>query len=118
MGGEMPHFTQQLTFTTFVEVARYRAQQRPDDPAVTFLEDGETQAATLTYGQLDARARALATVLQSHAAIGDRVVLSFPPGLENVIALLGCMYAGLVPVPSLPLYPSRPAEALQRLVIH
>ena len=50
--------------STLVEVLRWRAFHQPDRLAFTFLLDGETEEAHLTYAQLDRKARAIAACLQ------------------------------------------------------
>jgi len=100
------------TPVTLVELLRLRALRQPDRTAYTFLSDGEREEATLTYGQLDARARAVGARLQEAGAEGGRVLLLFPPGLDYVSAFFGCLYAGAVAVPT---YPPRPNRKLERL---
>ena len=73
---------------TFVDLLRARAAKRADQRAFTFLLDGESQEAHLSYGDLDARARAVAAWLQTVASPGDRVLLLHPFGLEYIAALL------------------------------
>ena len=87
-----------------VEVLRRRALGRPDGLAYTFLLDGEAEEISLTYGELDRRARAVAVLLGSLGAAGERVLLLYPSGLDYVAAFFGCLYAGAVAVP---LYPPR-----------
>ncbi|HEX6185998.1 MAG TPA: condensation domain-containing protein, partial [Pyrinomonadaceae bacterium] len=91
-----------LTPATLVELLRERARQRGGQTAYTFLGDGLEEADTLTYGELDRRARAVAARLQSAGAAGGRVLLLFPAGLDYVAAFFGCLYAGAVAVPSYP----------------
>lgn len=76
-----------------------RAQRTPDAPAITFLEDGEDDARTLSFGELDQRARALAARIAESGSVGDRVLLLVPPGLDFVAAFFACLYAGRVAVP-------------------
>ncbi|MEB3355829.1 MAG: fatty acyl-AMP ligase [Synechococcales bacterium] len=87
-----------------VDLLGDRAQQQPDQTAFTFLRNGEDPAPPLTYGRLDRRARAIATSLQTVLAPGERAVLVYPyeAGLEFIAAFLGCLYAGVVAVPSHP----------------
>jgi amino acid adenylation domain-containing protein/non-ribosomal peptide synthase protein (TIGR01720 family) len=70
--------------------------------AYVFLEDGEHEAARLTFSQLDLRARAIAAGLQMHCERRARVLLLFPPGLDYIEAFLGCLYAGVIAVPAYP----------------
>lgn len=85
-----------------VALLREHAASTPDRPAVTFdpdpvLDGGEL---TLSYAELDACARRLAGRLLAVGRPGDRVLLMFPMGLDFVVAFLGCLYAGLIAVPS------------------
>jgi amino acid adenylation domain-containing protein len=98
--------------TSLVEVLRRRALRQPERLAYTFLLDGESDELTLSYAELDARARAIAASLQSRGAAGERVLLLFPAGLDYVAAFFGCLYAGAVAVP---LYPPRPNVTLKKL---
>src|SRR5829696_6945102 len=97
---------------SLIQVLRDRAIEHPERPAYTFLAEGEEEGARLTYGELDARARALAARLQRLGLAGERALLLYPPGLEFVCGFLGCLYAGVVAVPA---YPPRSARMLPRL---
>ena len=87
---------------TFVDVLREQAAARPRQPAFTFLENGETDAGSLTYAGLDADARAIAAQLQGLVSAGDRALLLYPPGLDFIRAFMGCLYAGVIAVPDYP----------------
>jgi acyl-CoA synthetase (AMP-forming)/AMP-acid ligase II len=92
---------------TWVTIMRDKAQQQPELAVCTFLADGEAEHASVTYAQLDARARAVAAELQvgtaggrgAGQATGHRALLLYPPGLEYIAGFLGCLYAGLAAVP-------------------
>ena len=83
---------------TFVEILRARAEGEPHACAFAFLtSDGaETR---VTYAELDERARALAARLQQMGAAGERALIVLQPGLEYVIAVFGCLFAGSTAVP-------------------
>ena len=97
---------------TFVDFLRYRAVHQPEQTAYTFLVDGETEAVSLTYQELERKARAIAVHLQSFCPVGERALLLYPPGLEYIAAFFGCLYAGVVAVPA---YPPRPNRSMYRL---
>nr|AKL71645.1 NocL [Nostoc sp. CCAP 1453/38] len=99
-------------FSTLVELLIYRVQSQPQQKAYTFLRDGETEEVSLTYEELDQKARAIASHLQSLGAEGERALLLYPPGLDFITAFLGCLYAGVVGVPA---YPPRQNMNLLRL---
>jgi len=101
--------------TTWVDLLRDRTQQRPDLRVCTFLVDGEAKEVSLTYAELETRARAIAAELQSRHGRGDRALLLYPPGLEYIAAFLGCLYAGLVAVPVYPPHPARLELTLPKL---
>jgi acyl-CoA synthetase (AMP-forming)/AMP-acid ligase II/acyl carrier protein len=85
---------------TLFHVLRWRAEHQPDRRAYTYLRDGEEDAADITYGELDRRARAIAAALQQRARSGDRALLLYPSGLEFIAAFFGCIYAGVIAVPA------------------
>lgn len=97
---------------TLVDLLRKRAVHQPLQVAFTFLKDGETEAGSLTYQELDRHARAIAAALQSYGVSGSRALLLYPPGLEFIAAFFGCLYAGVVAVPA---YPPRPNQSMSRL---
>jgi acyl-CoA synthetase (AMP-forming)/AMP-acid ligase II/acyl carrier protein len=100
---------------TLFKLARHRANAHPDMVGYTFLTDGETAAETLTYGELDVRARAIAGRIQTACRPGDHALLVYGPGLDYIVALFACQYAGVIPVPAYPPDPLRSARTLSRL---
>src|SRR5262245_48187817 len=101
--------------STLVELLQRRSAEQPDRVGYTFLIDGEAREQSLTYGELDRRARAIGASLQAMRARGERALLLYPPGLEALEAFMGCLYAGVIAVPlDLP-DPSRVSRTLPRL---
>ncbi|MDM8561158.1 aminotransferase class I/II-fold pyridoxal phosphate-dependent enzyme [Candidatus Parabeggiatoa sp. HSG14] len=98
--------------TTLIELLRQRVRNQPNKKAYTFLKDGETEEANLTYAQLDQRAQVIAAKLQSMVAARERVLLLYPSGLDYITAFLGCLYADMIAVPA---YPPRRNRSDQRL---
>ncbi|MEH2078581.1 MAG: AMP-binding protein [Nostoc sp.] len=97
---------------TLVNLLRYRTLQQPNQVPYTFLVNGETEKLSLTYETLDQKARAIAALLQSMKAFGERVLLLYPPGLEFIAAFFGGLYAGVTVVP---VYPPRGKQRMTRL---
>ncbi|MFN6501577.1 MAG: amino acid adenylation domain-containing protein [Nostoc sp. DedQUE01] len=89
-------------FCTVVELLRFRSSTQPDKNAFTFLLDGETEKATLTYQELDRRSRQIAARLQALGLTGERALLLYPQGLDFLVAFFGCLYAGVVAVTAYP----------------
>jgi len=88
-----------------------RAQEEPDRKIFRFLS-GEGESIAITCRELDLRARSLAVLLRNHAPAGERVLLLWPPGLDYIVSFLGCLYAGLIAVPSYP--PTRSVSDIRR----
>ncbi|MGF1478107.1 MAG: fatty acyl-AMP ligase [Cyanophyceae cyanobacterium] len=101
-----------FTATTLIDLLQFRADSQPEQSVYTFLVDGETEAVSLTYRELDRQAKRIAVYLRSYCQPGERALLLYPPGLEYIAAFYGCLYAGIVAVPA---YPPRPNRSLLRL---
>jgi acyl-CoA synthetase (AMP-forming)/AMP-acid ligase II len=101
---------------SLVEMLRHRVATSGDARAYTFLADGEREVAAMSYAQLDRRARSIAAALQERGVRpGERVLLLFPPGLDFISAFFGCLYAGVIAVPSYPPHPAQIARSVPRL---
>lgn len=98
--------------SNLVDLLLWRSAHQPEQKAYTFLEDGENESASLTYGELDLRAKVIAAQLQSLKMSGERALLLYNPGLEFIMAFFGCLYANVIPVP---VYPPRRNQNLSRL---
>jgi acyl-CoA synthetase (AMP-forming)/AMP-acid ligase II len=85
---------------TLTAVLRRRVKLTPHQRAFLFLENGEREGASYTFAELDRKAKAIGSRLESLGARGTRVLLPHPPGLEFVASFFGCLYAGAVAVPS------------------
>src|SRR6266478_7067193 len=70
--------------STLVELLQARAADAPERVAFTWLTDGESHENSLTFGQLEQRARAIAARLHELNAAGERVLLAFPTGLDFI----------------------------------
>jgi acyl-CoA synthetase (AMP-forming)/AMP-acid ligase II len=95
-----------------VDILRNRALYQPKQLAFTFLLDGETESSSITYQELDLKARAIAAHLQSNIPMGERALLLYPSGLEFIAAFLGCLYAGVIAIPA---YPPKRNQKMLRL---
>lgn len=101
--------------SSLIELAKQRASLSPDTIAYQFLT-GVGSYDTLTYAELDLRARAVAATLQQYTARGHRAVLLLPPGLDYVVAFWGCLYAGVIAVPVYPPGKNRHVQRLRTIV--
>ncbi|MEM8530662.1 MAG: fatty acyl-AMP ligase [Chloroflexota bacterium] len=105
----------QSTHSSLVEVLRHWVDVQPQESVYTFLLDGDSGEAHLTFAELDQRARAVAAQLQRTNKGGERAILLYPPGLEFIVAFLGCLYSGIIAVPAYPPHPTRLERSLPRL---
>ncbi|MHA7649722.1 AMP-binding protein [Mycobacterium sp. ML4] len=60
---------------------------------------GGEEHSQISYRELDVKARATAAVLQEQGAVGERVLVLCPAGLDFLVGFFGCLYAGAVAVP-------------------
>jgi acyl-CoA synthetase (AMP-forming)/AMP-acid ligase II/acyl carrier protein len=107
----MSDFQFPANLASLVDLLQLRAVQQAEQTAYTFLLDGEQTTVSLTYGELDRQAKAIATTLSSHAP-GTRALLVYPAGLDYITALFGCLYAKVIAVPA---YPPKLNHSLTRL---
>ncbi len=95
-----------------IRLLRRRAEIEGKKNAFIFLADGEIESSLLSYTDLDAQARRIGAFLQENGAVGERVMLFYPSGIDFISAFFGCLYAGAVPVPA---YPPRQTDSFARL---
>ncbi|MFN6550759.1 fatty acyl-AMP ligase [Mycolicibacterium septicum] len=85
---------------TLMDLLRQRAETYGDKVAFSFSYNGDGENLTqLTYRELDARARAIASDLHQQGAAGERVLVLCRPGLDSIAGFFGCIYAGAVAIP-------------------
>ena len=96
---------------SIVELLSQRAEDSPDKKSYAFLS-GTDETDTLTFSELNRRARAIGARLQQLGAKGERALLLYPPGTEYIAAFYGCLAAGAVAVPA---YPPRMNRNLERI---
>lgn len=108
----MSGLTNKIKAATLIDILKNRGREQPNFPIYNFLLDGEQESISLTYGELEQKAQAIATHLQSVASPQDRVLLLYPAGLDYITAFFGCLYAGVIAIPA---YPPRPNRSLNRI---
>ncbi|MBU9763073.1 AMP-binding protein [Mycobacterium sp. TNTM28] len=88
--------------TSLPALLRERASLQPDDAAYTYIDYEQDWAGvpiSLTWPQVYRRTLNVARELRLCAAPGDRALIVAPQGLEYIVAFLGALEAGLIPVP-------------------
>ncbi|MGZ5071310.1 MAG: SDR family NAD(P)-dependent oxidoreductase [Methylobacter sp.] len=106
---------QELSIKNLVELFRYRAQQAPDQTAYTYLKEGIVEEGSLSYAELDAKARAGAVVIRRYVPANGRVLLLYPPGIDFMVGFAACLYAGVIAIPAPPPDTVRLKRTLPRL---
>lgn len=101
---------------SLADVLQQRAVYQPQKLAYRLLKDGEENEISLTYEELDRRARAIGALLQTATRPGDRVLLLFSTGLDFIAAYFGCLYAGVVAIPLTPPHPARVEKSLAAML--
>lgn len=97
---------------TLVGILRQHSADKSFVTAYTYLEEGEREANSINYLDLDKKSRSVAVYLQSLLSPEDRVLLLYPSGLDFIVAFFGCLYAGIVAIPA---YPPRRNQNTSRL---
>jgi len=85
---------------TIIDALRLHAKQKPDVTAITYLVDGEEQTQTITFKELNTRAQAIAISLREKSPEAERALIVHEPGLDFVLALCACFYAGVAAIPT------------------
>ncbi|MCB0120548.1 MAG: AMP-binding protein, partial [Anaerolineales bacterium] len=101
---------------TLLELLRKRAEENSEELAYRYIQDDDSEIVTLTYGELDRRARAIGSWLESLGAGGQRALLLYLPGLDYIVSFFGCLYAGVTAVPAYPPRLNRPVPRIQSIV--
>ena len=96
--------------STLIELLSQRAEEKKDKQAYIFMTNGNTEGVSLSYGELDCQARAIAAQLQKYRVRGERVLLLYPQSLDFIAAFFGCLYAGAIAIP----VPAPEASRLKR----
>ncbi len=101
-------------FDTLLEVLQQRSDSHGHRVAYTFRSE-DARETNLTFAELAERSKATAVVLREFLEPGDRVLLVYPAGLDFIVAFLGCVAAGVLPVPATYPKPKRPMSRLQAI---
>ena len=93
---------------TLIDALAWHARHHPERPHITLITDGD-QAESITYGDLQRAAEAVAAGLQARGLQPQQTVaLMLPTGREFFAAFFGILLAGGIPVPIYP--PARLAQ--------
>ena len=99
---------------SIIDVLFRKSIEQQNDLAFKFIT--ENNIYQITYGELATRVVAVGAWLQLHQAQKQRAVIFLPPGLDYIVAFLGCLYAGVTAVPVYPPRNSRHMERIQSII--
>jgi acyl-CoA synthetase (AMP-forming)/AMP-acid ligase II len=105
---------------TVIHSLHEHAVERPSQAAYIFLEgEALSDEKQLTYAQLLQRVQSVASFLTKQYAPespkGHRVLLVYPPGLDFICAFLGCLYCGVIAIPTYPPASMSPSQMMRDL---
>ena len=86
-------------WNSILDALEWHSSRDPQKIAYRFLENGDNESSILTYRELDERSHSIAAIIHPFVNPGDRAILLYSPGLDFIVAFLGCLYAGGVAVP-------------------
>jgi acyl-CoA synthetase (AMP-forming)/AMP-acid ligase II len=99
---------------TIVSILARHTALRPKHVIFRWVDKKAQVTSTLTYQELWGKSLAVRTMLLSKGIRrGDRVMISYPFGLEFLAGLIGCMMAGVV---GCSVYPPNPQRLQKDLV--
>lgn len=105
-----------LKMDTLIHRLHTRALEQPEQIAYTFLRYTQAGNESLTYRELDLRARSIGSHLRNLGVSGKPVLLFFPSGLAYISAYFGCLYAGAIAVPTYAPHSMRDVPRIQAIV--
>lgn len=81
-----------------------RTLEHPDKLLFAFLDIKGAIKESYTYEEFTSRTDSIASHIQLNFKLkpGDRVLLTYPPGIEIICAFFSCVKLGLIPVPVYP----------------
>ncbi|MEW8014980.1 MAG: fatty acyl-AMP ligase [Candidatus Sedimenticola endophacoides] len=100
----------------FFDVFDSWVEQSPDKILFRRLDVRQGAHEIVTYADLSQRIRKFAAGLEPISAPRDRIVLTFPSGTEFIVAFLGCISIGRIPVPYGVVRSASIAEKLARII--
>jgi acyl-CoA synthetase (AMP-forming)/AMP-acid ligase II len=114
----MTHDPDWSEIKTLYDILSFRAVNNPEKIAFVFIDEATLKQKIITYQQLDSQARSIAFDLTHKFNLlkGDRAILLYPPGIEFIAGFFGCLYAGVIAVPTYPPFNHKAAEKLSSIV--
>jgi acyl-CoA synthetase (AMP-forming)/AMP-acid ligase II len=92
-----------------VDRLREKSGRQAEEPLFSWIGEAGGETGHLTSDSLLKTAGAIGEFFRKECRMetGDRAILAYPPGLDFINAFIGCLAAGIVPVPVSPPNPAR-----------
>lgn len=87
---------------SFYDVLKRASLEVPHKVAFLFTKSGAELDESVTYSELELRARAVSNRLIAEGTLQDRVILLCHPGIDFIVGYFACLRAGMIAVPCFP----------------
>ena len=108
----------QIFLKTIGEIIEYRYQTEPDKEAFTFLTQGDREAISWSYRDLNNSIAYTANRFEEQDLAGKRILLIFEPGLSFIAAYLFAISSGAIAVPCHPPTGKRQVKRLAAIIVN
>ncbi len=81
------------------DIVLNHTKNQPESIAYTFVCNNSLANKSISYAELDYRARLLAEIFYTKNLVQERIILLYPAGLEFIVAYLACLYSGGIAIP-------------------
>ncbi len=89
-------------YTNLIELLQHQARINGHKTCFSYLSNGIDVVESITYSELEIRAKAIAVEFRSLSKSGDRAMLLMPNGIDYIVGFWACIYAGLIAVTAYP----------------
>ena len=106
-------------FTSINDLIENRARETPHKHAMIFIQYDNLDniiEESINYKELEAQSKKIAYHLSLHSDKGDRVLILCEPGLDFIYSFFGCLFAGVIAVPSYIPYSSKLLNTLKSII--
>lgn len=104
------------SFKSINEMLIHQAKVYEDKPLYTFLNEKGEETSQMSFAHLLSEAQKIGSSLVQIQHKSETVLLLLPNGLEFVASFFGCIYGGMIAVPTPIPKPSQIASKLTRLI--
>ncbi len=100
IGARAPRSSRNHKPLTLLDSLQKHVEERPRSTALKYLPPNEASISEFTFEAFERRVRAIGGWLQASKKAGERVLLLLENDPHFLMAFMGCLYAGALPVPA------------------